>query len=154
MRLRRCCCARGTAGIISAGPKPIRLPNSSRATDYLHKHFGGLDPPLGAVLRLRQGNIDLPMDGGPDTLRAAAMWDEAPDGRLAVKHGDSFIMFIAWDKQGRVSSQSIQPYGAATTRPTSPHYADQAPLFVRHQLKPVWFSSRALRGHTERVYRP
>jgi acyl-homoserine-lactone acylase len=135
-------------------PEADPLAELGKATEYLHKYFGRLDPPLGTVLRLRQGKVDLPMDGGPDTLRAAAMWDEAPDGRLAVKHGDSFIMFIAWDKQGRVSSQSIQPYGAATTRPASPHYADQAPLFVRHQLKPVWFSSRALRGHTKRIYRP
>ena len=94
------------------------------------------------------------MDGGPDVLRAAALWDEAPDGRLAVRHGDSFIMFIAWDRQGRVSSQSIQPFGAATTRPDSPHYADQAPLFVRHRMKPVWFDPAQLKGHVERVYRP
>ena len=46
------------------------------------KHFGRLDPPLGTVLRLRQGKVDLPMDGGPDVLRAAALWDEANDGRL------------------------------------------------------------------------
>jgi len=71
-----------------------------------------------------------------------------------VKHGDSFIMFIAWDRQGHVSSQSIQPFGAATTRPESPHYADQAPLFVRHQLKPVWFDPAQLKGHIERIYRP
>ena len=79
------------------------------------------------------------MDGGPDVLRAATLWDEAPDGRLAVKHGDSFIMFVDWDKAGQVTSQSIQPFGAATTRPESKHYTDQAPLFVAHQLKPVWF---------------
>lgn len=124
------------------------------AAAYLTTHFGRLDPPLGAVLRVRQGKVDMPMDGGPDVLRAAALWDEAADGRLAVKHGDSFIMFIAWDRQGKVSSQSIQPFGAATTRPDSPHYADQAPLFVRHQLKPVWFDPAQLRGHVERVYRP
>lgn len=126
----------------------------SKAAAYLVKHFARLDPPLGTVLRVRQGKVDLPMDGGPDVLRAAALWDEAPDGRLAVKHGDSFIMFIAWDRQGRVSSQSIEPFGAATTRPDSRHYADQAPLFVRHQLKPVWFDPAQLKGHVERAYRP
>jgi acyl-homoserine-lactone acylase len=126
----------------------------ARAAAYLTTHFGRLDPPLGTVLRLRQGKVDLPMDGGPDVLRAAALWDEAPDGRLAVRHGDSFIMFVAWDRQGRVSSQSIQPFGAATTRPDSPHYADQAPLFVRHRLKPVWFDPVQLKGHIERLYRP
>lgn len=136
--------------------RPKADPRGALATAaaYLKTHFGRLDPPLGAVLRLRQGKVDLPLDGGPDVLRAAALWDEAPDGRLAVRHGDSFIMFVAWDRQGRVNSQSIQPFGAAMTRPGSPHYADQAPLFVRHQLKPVWFDPAQLRSHVERSYRP
>ncbi|VVT20258.1 Penicillin amidase [Sphingomonas sp. EC-HK361] len=124
------------------------------AAAYLMQHFGRLDVPLGTALRLRQGTVDLPLDGGPDVLRAAALWDEADDGRLVVKHGDSFVMFVDWDRQGRVTSRSIQPYGAATTRPTSNHYADQAPLFVRHQTKPVWFRPRELAAHVERVYRP
>ena len=126
----------------------------AKAAAYLQLHYGRLDPPLGAVLRLRRGAVDLPLDGGPDVLRAASLWDEAPDGRLMVRDGDSFVMTMAWDRQGRVSSRSIQPYGSATTRPASPHYADQAPLFVRHRTKPVWFRRSDLTGHVERVYRP
>ena len=136
--------------------KPEADPHAELVTAvaYLKEHFGRIDVPLGTVLRLRQGKVDLPLDGGPEVLRAASLWDEAPDGRLAVKHGDSFVMFMAWDRQGRVRSRSIQPFGAATTRPDSPHYADQAALFARHQTKPVWFSAAELRGHVERVYRP
>jgi len=135
-------------------PQPDPRATLKDATDYLTQHFGRIDPPYGDVLRLRRGNVDLPMDGGPDTLRAAANWDEAPDGRLVVKHGDSFIMFVDWDKSGRVTSRSIQPYGAAVSRPNSIHYADQAPLFVQHKLKPVWFSRDQLKDHIERIYRP
>jgi acyl-homoserine-lactone acylase len=136
--------------------RPEADPRDALATAaaYLKTHFGRLDPPLGDILRVHQGKVDLPMDGGPDVLRAAALWDDAPDGRLMVKHGDSFIMFIAWDRQGKVSSQSIQPFGTATTRPDSPHYADQAPLFVRHELKPVWFNPADLKQHLEKLYRP
>lgn len=125
------------------------------AAAYLRQHFGRIDPPLGDVLRLRQGKVDLPLDGGPDVLRAMALWDEAPDGRLAVRHGDSFIMFVTWPKGGGpVSSQSIQPFGAATTRPESKHYTDQMALFAAHRLKPVYFDPRTLTGHIERSYRP
>jgi acyl-homoserine-lactone acylase len=124
------------------------------AVAYLKQHFGRLDVPLRDILRLRQGSVDLPMDGAPDVLRAASLWNEGKDGKLEVKHGDSFVMLVGWDPQGQVHSRSIQPFGAATARPNSPHYADQAPLFVRHQLKPVWFSPAALRGNVERVYRP
>ncbi|WP_374944961.1 penicillin acylase family protein [Sphingomonas sp.] len=136
--------------------KPRTDPGEALATSaaYLRKHFGRLDPPLGEVLRLRQGKIDLPLDGGPDVLRAMPLWDEAPDGRLAVKHGDSFVMFMAWDRAGRVHSRSIQPFGASTTRPASPHYTDQARLFAAHRTKPVLFRPADLRGHVERVYRP
>jgi acyl-homoserine-lactone acylase len=124
------------------------------AMEHLQKHFGRIDPPLGEVLRLRQGDVDLPLDGGPDVLRAMALWDEAPDGRLAVRHGDSFLMFMAWGRGGQVRSRSIQPFGAATTRPQSPHYTDQAALFAAKRTKPVWFEPRMLRGNVERVYRP
>ena len=139
-----------------AAPDPREV--LSDVATHLQEHFGGLDPRLGTVLRLRHGEgasyIDLPLDGGNDTVRASTLWDEEPDGRLKVRHGDSFIMFVTWDRDGRVRSESIQPFGSATTRPDSPHYNDQAPLFVRHQLKPVLFDPAALRASGARFYRP
>jgi acyl-homoserine-lactone acylase len=109
------------------------------ASDHLTQHFGRLDPPLADLVRLRQGQRDLPVDGGSDTLRAATTWDVAEDGRLSLKHGDSFIMWIEWAPGQRVTSRSVQPFGAASTRPDSPHYTDQMQLFVEHKLKPVHF---------------
>ncbi|MFZ5727386.1 MAG: acylase [Pseudomonadota bacterium] len=130
----------------------------SETVAHLQEHFGRLDPRLGTLLRLRHGEgpnrIDLPLDGGNDTVRASTLWDEEPDGRLKVRHGDSFILFVTWDRDGRVRSESIQPFGAATTRPDSPHYNDQAPLFVRHRLKPVMFDPATLRASGARFYRP
>lgn len=139
-----------------AGPDPRTV--LAETVTHLQTHFGGLDPKLGTVLRLRHGEgayrIDLPLDGGNDTVRASTLWDAEPDGRLKVRHGDSFIMFMTWDAAGRVRSESIQPFGSATTRPDSPHYNDQAPLFVRHQLKPVLFDPAALKASGARFYRP
>lgn len=135
-------------------PKPDPRTVLAEAAGYLQKHFGRLDVPLGNFIRLQQGKVDLPLDGGPDALRASTSYDELPDGRLAIKHGDSFVMFITWDKTGKVSSTSIQPFGSASTRPNSPHYTDQASLFVQHRLKPVWFDPKDLAQHTERRYRP
>ena len=59
--------------------------------------------------------------------------------QMRVRHGDSFIMLINWDKAGKVWSQSIQPYGSATNRPDSPHYTDQMQLFFDRKFKPVHF---------------
>lgn len=123
----------------------------AKAVEHLLRHFGRIDPPLGDVIRLRQGQTDLPMDGGGDTLRAATDWDVEADGRLAIKHGDSFIMLVEWDRDGTVSSRSIQPYGAAITRPGSPHFADQAPLFVAKRFKPVRFERADALAHASKV---
>ncbi len=120
-------------------PWPDAGDELARQVAHLTEHFGRTDPPMGEVLRLRQGDVDLPLDGGSDTLRASTTWDVDEDGRLSVRHGDSFIQWVEWLPGERVSSRSIQPFGAATTRPASPHYTDQAMLFVQHRLKPVHF---------------
>lgn len=125
---------------------------------HLTTHFGRIDPPLGEVLRLRHGAgpsyVDLPLDGGNDTLRASTLWDADPDGRLRVRHGDSFLMFVRWDRAGRVASRSIQPFGAATRRPLSPHHSDQARAFVAHETKRVLFEPADLFATNPRIYRP
>jgi len=46
---------------------------------------------------------------------------------------------MEWKPGQKVSSRSVQPFGAASTRPRSPHYTDQMQLFVDHKLKPVHF---------------
>ncbi len=124
-------------------PWPDAREELTEAVEHLQTHFGRIDPPMGDLLRLRQGPgpyaVDLPLDGGSDTLRASTTWDVADDGRLAVRHGDSFIQFVEWQDGRRVRSESIQPFGAATTRPRNVHFTDQATLFVQHRLKPVHF---------------
>ncbi len=106
---------------------------------HLQKHFGSIDPPMSDLLRLRLGDVDLPLDGGSDTLRASTTWRVDDDGRLRLVHGDSFIQWVEWNEGERVFSRSIQPFGAANGRPDSPHFTDQMQLFVDHKLKPVHF---------------
>ena len=57
-------------------------------------------------------------------------------------------------QDGRVVSESIQPYGAATNRPQSPHYTDQMALFAAQKFKPVHFEWADAVRHAERRYRP
>lgn len=100
--------------------------------------FGRLEVPLGEFQRLRRGRVDLPVLGGPDTLRALYA-DRSADGRRVGDNGDGFIMLVEWPAGGRVRSQSVHQFGAATIRRQSPHYADQAPLFVAERWKAVEF---------------
>ena len=135
-------------------PLPDAKAKLREVVDKLMKGFGRIDMPLGDLQRLRRGTVDLPANGGTDTLRAATSWDPRPDGRMRVKHGDSFIMLVTWDKAGQVSSQSIQPYGAATNRPDSPHYTDQMAMFEARKFKPVHFDRGDIIAHAKRAYRP
>jgi len=123
------------------------------AIGVLKAHFGRLDPEWGQVNRFRRGTFDSPIDGGPDIYRAV-YGKQQDDGTLTAVDGDTFIMFVTWDKDGRLSSQSIHQYGSATLDASSPHYADQSKLFVKMQMKPVWFTEDELRGHIEADYRP
>ena len=127
----------------SLKPKPDPRVVMAEAAGYLQKHFGKLDVPLGELIRLRQGKVDLPMDGGPDALRAAINYDEAPDGRLAIRHGDCFIMFVTWGRAGKVRSESVQPFGSASTRPDSPHYTDRTPASASRRASRLWGRSAA-----------
>ena len=136
-------------------PMPDARETLQEAVDEFKKRFGRIDPQLGDIQRLRRGNVDLPMFGGSDALRATTMCDaDQADGKVRVRHGDSYIMLIRWDKNGGVISESIQPYGAATTRPDSPHYTDQMKLFVAGKYKPVHFEWADAVKHAKRRYRP
>jgi acyl-homoserine lactone acylase PvdQ len=119
-------------------PLPPAEPKLREVVDALKATFGRLDVPLGDYQRLRHGPKDLPVFGGPDTLRAIYA-HQGGDGRRVADNGDGFIMLVEWPKKGAVKSRSIHQYGAATIRRSSPHYADQSPLFVREEWKDVAF---------------
>jgi penicillin amidase/acyl-homoserine-lactone acylase len=134
-------------------PTPQLRPALDAAIAHLRKHFGRLDPEWGQVNRLRRGKVDLPIAGGPDVFRAV-YGKKQDDGTLTAAGGDTFIMFVTWDKAGKLSSRSIHQFGSATLDSASPHYADQAPLFAKMQTKPVLFNRADLKGQIERRYRP
>jgi penicillin amidase/acyl-homoserine-lactone acylase len=123
------------------------------AAQHLLDHYGRLDVPWEAVNRLRHGSVDLGLGGGPDVLHAV-YGELGKDGRFVGNAGDSYVLMVNWDADGRVHSRSIHPFGSATLDAESPHHTDQAPLFVQRRLKPVWMDEADIRAHLERAYRP
>ena len=112
-------------------PDPIDAARAAAAR--LRQHFGRIDPPLGDVLRLRRGNVDLPLEGAPDVLRAVR-WADEPDGRAAANFGDGFMMVMDWAPDGSLSTRVIHQWGASE-RPTSAHFNDQSAMFSRREWR-------------------
>ena len=122
----------------------------------LNKAYGRLDPEWGEVNRLHHGEADLPLDGAPDVLRAvyADPNGVAENGSLNIIAGDTHIMVADWDEAGKLNLVSVHQYGAATLDKTSPHYADQAPLFSEGKFKNMPMTLEEVLPLAERDYRP
>jgi acyl-homoserine lactone acylase PvdQ len=125
-----------------------------RSVRFLKQHHGRVDVPLGTLQRLRhgtgQGAIDLPLGGGADILNAA--YTKKVGGHLVGIQGDSYVLIVEFHADGP-RSQSIHQYGSSL-REGSPHYSDQAPLFVKRMLKDSYFRPEDLAKNTERSYQP
>tara|TARA_R110002072_G_scaffold59914_5_gene152357 strand:- start:2470 stop:4617 length:2148 start_codon:yes stop_codon:yes gene_type:complete len=107
------------------------------AAAELMQHHGRLDPQWGEVNRLVRGDLNLPIGGGPDVLRAiyAGSHDLDENGQLVAAAGDTSIMLVEWLADGSLDASAIIQYGTATLDDSSPHYADQAPLFATEQWR-------------------
>ena len=122
----------------------------------LQNAFGRVDPQWREVMRLQHGSADLPLEGGPDVLRAiyADRDGVKKTGTLNAFAGDTHIMLADWDEAGRLILDSIHQYGAATLDETSPHYADQAALFATGEFKPMPVTLEQVLKVAKRDYRP
>ena len=133
---------------------PDTVESFIEAARTLERHHGRVDPHWGQVNRLRRGGLDLPVGGGPDTLRAISSFELEADGTYTANSGDCYLMFVEWDSQGRLRSETIHQFGSATLDERSPHYADQVPLFAAERTKKLHLDEAQLRRHLSREYRP
>ncbi|MBI3395599.1 MAG: penicillin acylase family protein, partial [Spirochaetia bacterium] len=104
----------------------------------------------GQVKRLRRGNVDLPIGGGPDVM--SAVHSEERGGHLVGVAGDSYVLLVEFTPAG-ARSWSVHQYGNIN-RPESPHYADQAALFAGRTLKATLRSEKEIRTRLESEYSP
>jgi penicillin amidase/acyl-homoserine-lactone acylase len=118
----------------------------------LKNAHGRIDVEWSKVNRLRRGDVDLGIGGGPDILHAVYGGDPV-DGCVTGQAGDCYVLMATFDKDG-VTSKSIHQYGSATLDEASSHYADQAFLFVERKMKPVWMDEADIRANLESEYRP
>jgi acyl-homoserine-lactone acylase len=119
------------------------------AVRFLRVNYGTLDVPLKMVQKVRRGATDWPIGGGPDLLNAVDSHREGPN--LIGQQGDSYVCVVEFAQETR--GWAIHQYGNVN-RPDSPHFADQAPLFVRRELRPVLRTRRELEQAGSHPYHP
>jgi acyl-homoserine-lactone acylase len=123
------------------------------AVDETVRRFGSLDVAWGTVHRVRRGSVDEPVGGCPGALgcfRVLNFTDES-DGRRSVDGGDGWVIAVEFTDPPR--AYSILGYGQSA-REESPHYADQAALFARGEMKSVAFTRESVERGAIRRYRP
>ncbi|MEP1793694.1 acylase [Parasphingorhabdus sp.] len=135
-------------------PPPDPLDAFRQAVAYLNTHYGRIDPEWGEVNRLVRGDLSLPVSGASDTLRAIYPAEIRDDGKLHAIAGDTWIAMVEWDKDGKQSASVIHQFGNATLDKNSPHYADQAKLFVTEKWRTALFEREDIEAVATRRYRP
>jgi penicillin amidase len=135
------------------------------ALDSLERRFGRWQVPYGELSRL-QRVVDAAGQEPGDTRRSIA-WpavhgadgavftgyaEPLPDQRrLYGTAGASYVSVVELGPQ--VRALAVHTFGASGDS-TSPHYADQAVLHARGELRPAWFTLDEIRSNLESSYRP
>ena len=116
--------------------------------------FDRIDPPWGEVNRHVRGDLNLPVAGGPDILRAIYGRGLEDNGYLTNVAGDGLYYLVSWEADGTQKVQGIHQFGSATLDETSPHYADQADDYAKEILHDPLFAEDALLANLAREYKP
>ena len=118
-------------------PDPIKI--FKDCVNEFEKNFNQLGVKWSEISFLERGKKMLPVQGGPDVLRAIYS-PRSEDGILKAVAGDGLYIYVNWDKLGQQSSTSVHQFGASTSVKESPHYDDQMELFVNEKLKKTFFN--------------
>ena len=135
-------------------PAPEPVDAFREAVAYLNTHYGRIDPEWGELNRLVRGDLSLPVSGASDVLRAIYPAEVRDDGKLHATAGDTWIALVEWAADGTQSASVVHQYGNATLDKSSPHYADQAPLFVAEKWRTALFERADIEAVATRRYRP
>lgn len=127
---------------LAAGPgRSVAVAALADAARSLRAQGVPLDVPWGIVHRHRRGSVDLPMDGGGESLVPNSGAPDA-EGRIVAGFGSSFRMLVELGN-GPARAWSASPYGVSDD-PASPHFADQMPLAAARQYRPVPWTREAV----------
>jgi len=124
------------------------------ALEETARRYGSWDVAWGDVHRVRRGDVDVPVGGCSGSLGCFRVlsYRPDPDGKLRAVNGDGWVLAVEFGKQVP-RAYSVLAYGESDL-PGKEHYADQAAMFARGELKPVAFTAADIERQTIRRYRP
>jgi acyl-homoserine lactone acylase PvdQ len=95
---------------LAATAPDVAVTALSQAARWLRSSGAPLDVPWGVVHRHRRGDVDLPMDGGLDSLVPNGGYPDA-SGRVYATFGSSFRMLVEIGNVTSPRAWSCAPYG-------------------------------------------
>ena len=125
-----------------------------QCADLIVKATGVVNPKWGTVNRHVRGELNLPVGGGPDTLRAIYGSGIVKDGFNTNVAGDGLYYLVEWDADGVQKVRGVHQFGSAPLDVDSVHYGDQAEDYVNEVLHDPLFDSGKRASKIERRYRP
>jgi penicillin amidase len=150
-------------------PVATHLRTLAVALDSMEARWGSWRVPWGEVARLQRID-DLATPPGVIPFRddAPSLPVPALDGRLGAvftmrvdafpgrkrlygQAGATYVSVVEFAPQ--VRSLAVHTFGSSGD-PRSPHFFDQAPLFARGEMRPVWFTRDEILANVERSYKP
>jgi acyl-homoserine-lactone acylase len=159
--------------LVSGENRPVTVATHVKALavalDSMESRFGSWRVPWGDVARLqRVDELATPPGVIPFSDDAPSLPVPALDGRLGAiftmrvdafpgrkrlygMAGASYVSVVEFGPQ--VRSLAVHTFGASGD-PKSAHFFDQAPLFARGEMRPVWFTREEILANLERSYKP
>ena len=125
---------------IKREPQPDAIKIFTDCVDEMYQNFNSLSIPWNEVNFLDRGNKMIPIQGGPDVLRAIYA-PRSENGILKAVAGDGLYIYVVWDSNKNQTSKSIHQYGSATIDRSSVHYDDQMELYADEKLKNTFFDN-------------
>ena len=125
---------------IKREPQPDAIKIFTDCVDEMYQNFNSLSIPWNEVNFLDRGNKMIPIQGGPDVLRAIYA-PRSENGILKAVAGDGLYIYVVWDSNKNQTSKSIHQYGSATIDRSSIHYDDQMELYADEKLKNTFFDN-------------
>jgi acyl-homoserine-lactone acylase len=142
-----------------------RLDGLTAAVAKLERDFGRWQTPWGDINRYQRLTDDivqpfddakpsLPVGFASSTWGALASFDShypRTTKKIYTSVGNSFVCAVEFGPS--VRAKAIMS-GGASGDPASPHFTDQARMFVQGEFRDVLFSARDVMAHAERNYQP